>query len=384
LKINRDLFLVAVSLSIWGIGEGLFIYFQPIYLQEWVVDPVLIGTILGGMGVAMAVAQIPAGYLSDRFGSRSIMWASWVLGTVAAWAMALANSAPAFIVGLLLYGMTGFVMAPMNSYVATVRGNFSVGRALTFVSGLYNLGAVIGPLVGGLLAEKLGLRSVYIAAGILFIFSTIIVLFVSKHPQPHHQDQEATQPKGLLTNTRFLSFLGVTLITILVLYLPYPFTPNFLKNQQGLPEASIGIMGSFASLGNAVAVLVFGSLRPMLAFMIGQVWVLACTLFFLKGNTSLWFGLGYFFLGGMRLSKYMILAITRSLIHPAETGLAYGMVETASSVAMILAPVLAGALYKEDPWLIYEVPAYAIAAVMILNLLILRAYRRKQTHAPAL
>ncbi len=70
---NRNLLLTAISLSIWGIGEGLFIYFQPIYLQEWVGDPILIGTILGGMGVAMAVAQIPAGYLSDKFGSRSIM-----------------------------------------------------------------------------------------------------------------------------------------------------------------------------------------------------------------------------------------------------------------------------------------------------------------------
>lgn len=381
MKINRDLLLVAISLAIWGIGDGLFIYFQPIYLQEWVADPVLIGTILGGMGVAMAVAQIPAGYLSDRLGSRSIMWASWILGTVAAWVMALANSAPAFVVGLLLYGMTGFVMAPMNSYIASVRGNFSVGRALTFVSGLYNLGAVLGPLAGGLLAEKMGLRTVYLGAGILFILSTITVLFVSKNPQPHHQDQESTQAKGLLANSRFLSFLGITLVTIFVLYLPYPFTPNFLKNQQALSEGTIGILGSFASLGNAVAVLAFGSLRPMLAFMIGQGWVLVCALFFLKGNSPVWFGLGYFFLGGLRLSKSMILTITRSFIHPSETGLAYGMVEAASSVSMILAPVLAGALYKQDPWLIYEVPAYAIAAVMVLNLAILYFSRRREAHA---
>ena len=31
---SRDLVLLFVSLFTWGIGEGLFIYFQPIYLQE--------------------------------------------------------------------------------------------------------------------------------------------------------------------------------------------------------------------------------------------------------------------------------------------------------------------------------------------------------------
>jgi len=378
---NRNLLLVAISLSIWGIGEGLFIYFQPIYLQEWVHDPILIGTILGAMGVAMAVAQIPAGYLSDRFGSRTIMWASWILGTVAAWVMALANTSSAFIVGLIFYGMTGFVLAPMNSYITSVRGNLSVGRSLTFVSGLYNIGAVIGPVTGGLLAEKFGLKMVYVVAGILFVISTVIVLFVQKNPEQHHLDKESTQSKGLLTNYRFLGFLAVTLITMFVLYLPAPLTPNFLKNQQVYSDSTIGILGTFGSLGNAIAVLALGSLRPVLAFMIGQFWVLLFTIFFLKGNSPIWFGFGYFFLGGMRLSKSMILTITRSLIHPAETGLAYGMVEAVCAVAVILAPILAGALYKQDAWSIYRIPFFAIIGVILLNMMILSIYRKRKKYA---
>ncbi len=378
---NRNLLLVAISLSIWGIGEGLFIYFQPIYLQEWVADPLLIGAILGGMGVAMAVAQIPAGYLSDRFGSRSIMWASWILGTLATWVMALANSATAFIIGLILYGMTGFVLAPMNSYITNVRGNFSVGRSLTFVAGLYHLGAVIGPIAGGLLAEKFGLKMTYIIAGILFFLSTVIVLFVSKNPETHHLDQESTQAKGLLTNTRFLGFLVITLITVFALYLPAPLTPNFLKNQQLLSESTIGFLGAFGSLGNAIAVLAFGSLKPILAFMIGQVWVLIFTFLFIKGNSPLWFGLGYFFMGGMRLSKSMILTITRSMIHPSQTGLAYGMVEAVSALAFIIAPVLAGALYKTDAWLMYEVSFFVILGVIALNTIIFGVSWRKQKYA---
>ena len=150
---NRNLALVSVSLLTWGAGEGLFLYFQTLYLQEWGADPLMIGSILGGMGVAMAVMQIPAGYLADRVGSRPVMWGSWLLGTAAAWLMALANSLPLFIAGMLTYGLTSFVLAPMNSYVTAVRGRWSPGRALTLVSAAYNLGAVIGPTIGGALAN---------------------------------------------------------------------------------------------------------------------------------------------------------------------------------------------------------------------------------------
>lgn len=50
-----DLILVAVSLFAWGVGEGLFVYFQPLYLQEFGASPIQIGTIIGGMGIAMAL-----------------------------------------------------------------------------------------------------------------------------------------------------------------------------------------------------------------------------------------------------------------------------------------------------------------------------------------
>ena len=137
---NRNLLFVILSLFTWGMGEGLFIYFQPIYLQELGADPVLIGGLLGAMGIAMALAQIPSGILADKIGSRSMMWASWTLGTLAAFLMAMARSLPVFAIGLILYGTSAFSIAPMNRYITSVRGKFTVGRSLTLASGIYNLG----------------------------------------------------------------------------------------------------------------------------------------------------------------------------------------------------------------------------------------------------
>jgi len=378
---NRNLLLVAISLFIWGTGEGLFFYFQPLYMQELNADPLMIGTILGAMGIAMTVAQIPAGYLSDRFGSRTIMWSSWILGTISAWVMALANTLPTFVVGLIMYGLTSFVLAPMNSYITSVRGNLSVGRSLTFASGLYNIGAVLGPITGGLIADKLGLKSVYMFAGILFLISTLVILSVKKVTETHAADLESTRAKGLLKNTRFLGFLGITLVTVFVLYLPSAFTPNYLQNQQEFTKSTIGVLGTFANLGNAVAVLALGGLRASTAYIISQLWVLIFTIIFLVAKLPIWFGIGYFFYGGYKLCRLMILTIARSLIHPGETGLAYGMVETASAIAVILAPILAGILYDNEPILIYKVPLIAITGVIIMNIIGVTTIRRNQSNA---
>ena len=109
---NRDLTFVGLALMTWGVGEGLFFFFQPLYLQELGANPVQIGDILSIVSVAMALAHLPAGYLSDRLGRRPMLIAAWVLGTLAAWIMALAHSISFFVIGSALYGLTNFVVVP--------------------------------------------------------------------------------------------------------------------------------------------------------------------------------------------------------------------------------------------------------------------------------
>jgi len=110
--VNRNLALVTTSLFIWGFGEGLFLFFQPVYLERLGASPLLVGVIYSGSGIAMALGQIPAGRLSDRVGPRIIMLASWIIGTAATLVMAVSQSLFVFSAGWIFYGMTGFVIAP--------------------------------------------------------------------------------------------------------------------------------------------------------------------------------------------------------------------------------------------------------------------------------
>ena len=53
LGIQRDLAIVAISAFMWGLGEGLFIFFLPLALQRWNTDAVQIGAVLSMIGVTM-------------------------------------------------------------------------------------------------------------------------------------------------------------------------------------------------------------------------------------------------------------------------------------------------------------------------------------------
>ena len=66
----------------------------------------------------------------------------------------------------------------------------------------------------------------------------------------------------------------------------------------------------------------------------------------------------------------MVLAIARPLVHPGETGMAYGLVETASAAAVIAAPILAGALYRSNPYSVYRVSLVLIIGVILMNVVL--------------
>lgn len=373
---TRDLYFVAASLLTWGIGGGMIYIFQPLYIQELGADPILIGTILGVNGIAMTISHIPAGYLADRIGRRPMMWASWILGFMAAVVMAFARGLPMFVVGLLLHGLTSAVLSPLNSYVSAARGKWSVGRAVSFISASYNAGAIIGPLLGGFVAERFGLCWIYNLAAIFFFLSLMLILFI--RPQPIENNPEQKNGKGLLRNKSFFMLLGMTFMVMFAIYLPQPLASNFLKNQRQLSLGTIGQLGAIGNLGNVVIMLLVGQLPSQIAFTIGQIFVGVFSLLLWQGSGVTWYAIGYVFLSGYRLCRSMTLALVRPLVHEAEVGLAFGFTEAVNSLPWILAPLLAACIYDREPSAIFPVSLALICLTIILSLLVLRVQAQRK------
>ncbi len=372
---NRDLLLVMFSMMVWGIGEGMFYIFQPLYLQQFGADPIMIGGILGALGLAMTVAQAPAGYLADRIGGRPLMWLAWVMGAGATWIMALAKTLPVFVFGLLLYGLTAFVASPMSHYIADVRGRWSVGRAFTLTQAGYNLGAIAGPLVGGWIGLQFGLATVYQVAAVIFLVSAFIIFWIRPQPKTEHPAGGASVQ--LHRNSLFLTLLPFFFLTTLVTFLPQTLTPNFLQNQHNLDYGQIGQLGSIGSAGIVFTMLVFGNLRPVVGLLLGQAAIAVFTFVIWQGSGFGWFAMGYFFIGGYRLARSMVLAYARPLVPGNQTGLAFGLIELVNGMALFLAPFVGGWIYAKDPSALYIVSLVLGLGVLGLNLACLPGLQRK-------
>ncbi len=363
---NRTMVWLGGALFTWGIGESMFLLFQPIYMQQLGASPVQIGVILGAWGATMTFAHIPAGYLSDRIGRRPLLIAAWLIGIGATLLMALAQTLAVFVVGVFLYGFTAFVSSPLDSYTTAARGSWSVARSITFASTSFNAGAILGPITGGWIGDHYGLRTVYFIAAGVFVISTIIIQFIPSQPRDHHDP--VNPPPGLLSNRRYIGFLVIYFAVAFATYLPQPLTPNFLRNQRLLSLGSIGQLGSSGYLGNTVLTLVLGQMEARTGFLFGQLGVAAYTLLLWRGTGFGWFALGYFLLGGFRALRGLGVAQVRPFVHESQMGLAYGIAETCGSATVLLAPPIAGYLYARDPALMYPVGLGLMALGLILTL----------------
>lgn len=378
---SRDLRLLILALFTWGIGEGMFIFFQPIALRSWGASPVLIGVIYGLAGFANVVVQLPVGYITDRIGPRAPMVGSWIVGVVGAVIMAAANSLTVFAAGVVVYGFSMFVLTPLNKYATNARGSWSPQRALTTASAAFNLGAVIGPLVGGWIGERYSLPAIYAAAVVILVISTAIILSTSHQP-PIPSSSAEGRKKIAIPDKRTAFRLSLVFLTFFSLYIAQPLAPSFLEEVHSFDLEKIGGLGSISSLGNTLILLLFGGVNPFLGILAGQLLVGGFAAAFWLGQSWFVFAAGYFLLGGYRLTRSMMVAYTMPLVPPEEIGVTYGFIETMTAIAIILAPPIAGLIYNIQPSLVFLTALVLVLISFLLNYSILPVLAIKKPPAP--
>jgi lipoprotein signal peptidase len=99
----------------------------------------------------------------------------------------------------------------------------------------------------------------------------------------------------------------------------------------------------------------------------------------------MWYAVAFFLMGGFRTARSLAAAHIRSIVSGANMGLAFGIAETTTAIALILAPALAGYLYDIEPVQMYSVSLGAIALSLIISFA--AVFQRKaprETEAPSL
>lgn len=373
-SIPRNLAVIAISMFLWGLGQGLFIFFLPLTLQRWGASTLLIGGVLSMIGVMMTLVQAPSGYLSDRFGTRPLILIGMGLGISSALVMAFARVLPLFAGGLLAYGMASLIIPPLNSYVTSLRGKWTVQRAMTFIGAAVNFGGILGPVIGGKIADAYGLDIVFRYSTGLFIASALAFLLARRSSEQEAPKATEITVKKInpMTNPRFLGLLSIIILTIVFLSVPRELTSMYLQNIQHLSTQQIGLMGTVSGIVTTLMMLVLGNLNPSVGMLIGQLMIAGFAIFMWRGKGLVAFFAGYALLGGYRLYRVMALAYSRSLVQEGNVGLAYGLVDTGNALAVIVAPLLAGVLYNFQPLAVYTISLGALVITMGLNYLFLR------------
>lgn len=121
---------------------------------QWVVNAYLI---------TLSALLLLGGSAGDRFGRRRVFELGLVGFALASLACAVAPTLPLLVVARLLQGVAAAAVTPAS--LAILQAVFVPGdraRAIGAWSGLGGIAAAVGPLVGGLLVDAVGWRSVFL------------------------------------------------------------------------------------------------------------------------------------------------------------------------------------------------------------------------------
>ncbi|MFC3656995.1 MFS transporter [Xanthomonas hyacinthi] len=151
-----------------------------------------LGAKIGGLAwivdaytLSMAALILAGGILADRFGAKTVYLTGLGFFVGASALCGVADSVPLLVAARLVQGMGAALFLPAS--LAIVRGTFDDpderARAIATWAGIASVAAAVGPVVGGLLIDGFGWRSVFFvnvpAGAIVFGLTARIV-----RPQP--------------------------------------------------------------------------------------------------------------------------------------------------------------------------------------------------------
>jgi DHA1 family multidrug resistance protein-like MFS transporter len=113
---------------------------------------------------------------------------SMVGGAITVGLMAFVQNPEQLVILRFLQGATSGTVAAATALVAVETPRNRVGWSLGVVTSAVALGSAFGPVVGGFAAAALGLRLVFLAAGILLLVSTIPVFLIVRESPLRRRD----------------------------------------------------------------------------------------------------------------------------------------------------------------------------------------------------
>jgi len=179
---------IMLTIMIDAMGIGLMMPVMPDLIKEVDGGTLAEAAIWGGiLTTIFAVMQFicgpVVGGLSDRYGRRPVLLISLTVMALDYVVMALAGSIWLLLVGRIVGGITAATQSTAAAYMADVSKPENRAANFGLIGAAFGAGFVLGPLIGGVLAEY-GTRAPFWAAAVLVAGNTLLGWFVLRESLP--------------------------------------------------------------------------------------------------------------------------------------------------------------------------------------------------------
>lgn len=358
---NGAFILLMINTLLAFIGMGLVIPVMPSYINMMGISGTTAGFLVATYALTELIFSPYAGSLSDRYGRKQFIVVGMILFTISELVFGLANNTFLLFIGRAIGGIgAGLIMPAIMAYVVDITNEKDRGLGMGWISAAITTGFIIGPGIGGFLAEY-GIRIPFYAAagaGILATLATIVILPESLDEQKRIEIREKSdiQKENLFAvllisyKTPYFHGLSILMIASLGLALYETVMGLFVDQKLDYTARDISIV---ITIGAVVAAALQLTLFNKMVNWLGEkklvIWcmLLASISIFLTilfENFWLIIILVTFIFTGIELVRPSISTYF-SKIAGDDQGYIAGMNASFTSVGYIIGPSIAGILF---------------------------------------
>ena len=353
---NPLLGLICLVIFLDSVGYGVVVPVLPIYTKNLGVSDFQVGFLFATYAIALLLAAVPMGILSDRLGRKPFILFGMFAMSGAFVFYAFANTYSMLVIARILDGLTA--AATWSAGLALLGDRFEdseMGEKIGYAIGAMAVGGIAGPLLGGVLSDAVGYRAPFYAIAAACLAGGVAALFLKEDRGARRASVPAWRMlKTVLGNRMIMLACLITLITTTGLGLLEPTLPIYLKDHFAMSRTQIGILFGVTMFMYAAASPVSGKLSdrigrrdPILMGLIATA-VVAPLIVAFKNVAAV-----YLFMGILGVTLTFLETPSIPLITDAmpkdggeefHYGTAFGLLNVFWSLGYALGPLVGGAI----------------------------------------
>lgn len=386
---NRGaMLLLMLNIFLVFTGIGLVVPIMPTYMNELHINGSIVGLLVAAFSLTQLLFSPFAGRLSDTMGRKKIIVAGMVVFAVSEWLFGAVSSPVLLFAARMLGGIgAALIMPAVMAYAADVTSDEERAKGMGFINAAITTGFIIGPGIGGYIAE-FGIRVPFYSAAVAGAIAAVITLLVlpesltakqraetRENPAPAQKQNLFTQ---LLNSGREPYFFNLIIVFVIAFGLANYETVFglFVDHKFGFTPKDIAFIITFGSISGAVVQVTvfgwilnrFGEKRVISFCLLMSGLFVALTLFV----SSYWLIVVVTFIVFLSIDILRPAVGTQlSKMAGEQQGYVAGLNSAYTSLGNIAGPVVAGFLFD------FDVNYPYVAAALVLFLCFLLAVRTK-------